>query len=329
MLAALLAASLLVAALVLRRVIATVFFAVTVAYVLYPARQYLLRRGFGRRQAAAALAIATFGTVTGTVAAMGFVLYRRRNALLELLRSIPPEVTVPLGDTTVTVSTAEALAAAQGAMTTLAVRAAGEAPVLALKLVLFAILLFGLLVRPSAGGRAVYAVVPATYHDVVLAYHQRVRATLNGIYILQAATAFGTFLVALVVFFGLGYEAVFTLAVVAGFLQFIPVVGPGVLLGVLVVVELLAGDVTQAVLVAVLGGVFVGLLPDAVIRPRLASSAAHLPTSLYFIGFTGGILTVGAVGFIAGPLAIALVVESVGLLAAAGPDTAPLGPGEA
>jgi predicted PurR-regulated permease PerM len=71
---------------------------------------------------------------------------------------------------------------------------------------------------------------------------------------------------------------------------------------------------TRAVLVTVLGLVFVGLAPDAVIRPRLASRTAHLPTSLYFIGFTGGILTLGAVGFIAGPLAVALLVEAVGLL---------------
>jgi predicted PurR-regulated permease PerM len=69
------------------------------------------------------------------------------------------------------------------------------------------------------------------------------------------------------------------------------------------------------VLVAVIGAVLVGFAPDAVIRPRLAKWAADLPTSLYFIGFTGGVLTVGPIGFIAGPLAVALLVEAVALLA--------------
>lgn len=320
-LAGLLVAASLVAAYVLWQVVATVFFAVTVAYVLYPARQYLRRRGLSRKQAAATLATVTFGTVSVAVAALAFVLYRRRHAVLELLRSIPAEVTVPLGAATYTVETTQVLKAAQTALTDVAVGAAAAAPVFVLKLVLFAILLFGLLVRPGAAGAATFAVVPPTYHDIVRAYHARVRGTLNGIYVLQAATAFGTFVVALVVFFGLGYNAVFTLAVVAGVLQFVPVVGPGLLVAVLAVVDLIAGEVTRAVAVAVLGSVFIGLLPDAVIRPRLASYAAHLPTSLYFIGFTGGILTVGPVGFIAGPLAVALVVESVELLAAAAPET--------
>jgi hypothetical protein len=47
---------------------------------------------------------------------------------------------------------------------------------------------------------------------------------------------------------------------------------------------------------------------------------ADLPASLYFVGFTGGVLTLGAVGIIAGPLAIALLVEAVSLLGDAVPD---------
>jgi predicted PurR-regulated permease PerM len=92
-----------------------------------------------------------------------------------------------------------------------------------------------------------------------------------------------------------------------------------VLIAVLAAVDFLAGNVARAALVGVLGAVFVGFAPDAVIRPRLANWAAHLPTSLYFIGFTGGLLTVGPIGFIAGPLAVAVLVEVVSLLADEGP----------
>lgn len=109
------------------------------------------------------------------------------------------------------------------------------------------------------------------------------------------------------------------------------------LIGLLAVGDFVTGNVSRAVLVAVLGSVLVGLAPDAIVRPRLASRAAHLPTSLYFIGFTGGLLTLGAVGFIAGPLVVALL-EAVALPSAAGPGheqrtlgelaTPPEGPGE-
>jgi predicted PurR-regulated permease PerM len=121
------------------------------------------------------------------------------------------------------------------------------------------------------------------------------------------------------VFFLLGYGAPFTLAVFAAVLQFVPVVGPSVLVAALASVDFLAGNVTRAVLVAALGMTLVGFAPDAVIRPRLAKWAAHLPMSLYFIGFTGGVLTVGPIGFIAGPLAVAVLVEVVSLLADEGP----------
>jgi predicted PurR-regulated permease PerM len=156
--------------------------------------------------------------------------------------------------------------------------------------------------------------VPEAYHDVVRRFHGRTRDTLYGIYVLQAATAAATFVVGFGTFVALGYPAPVTLAVGAAVLQFVPVAGPGILLAALALADFLAGNVMRALLVALVGGIVVGLLPDAVIRPRLASYAADLPVTLYFVGFVGGILSLGAIGFIAGPLAVALVVEAVSLL---------------
>ena len=315
MLVGLLAGTLVLAGVVLFDVLSTVFFAVTVAYVLYPARRWLVGRGFPVWAASAAVAAGAFALVLVVLAPLAFVLYRRRRTLIDLLRTIPATVEVPLGEFTYVVETAGLVAGAQSVLRELAVGTASAAPVLALELLLFAILLYALMLRPMAAGETLLGVVPPEYHDVVRALDDRVRDTLFGIYVLQAATAAGTFIVAFVVFFLLGYGAPFTLAVVAGLLQFVPVVGPSVLVGSLAVVDLLAGEVTRAVLVTVIGLVLVGFAPDAVIRPRLAEWAAHLPMSLYFIGFTGGILTVGPVGFIAGPLAVAVLVEVVSLLA--------------
>ncbi|WP_276259504.1 AI-2E family transporter [Haloglomus litoreum] len=314
LLAGLVAGLLLLCGVVLFDVLQTVFFAVTVAYVLYPVQRRLVDRGVPAYWASAVVTGAAFGVVLVVVAAFALVLYNRRESLFTLLRTVPKEVTVPLGEFSYTLDTTTALATARGALQSLAVDVATAAPVLALKLFLFAILLFALLVRPGSVGRTAFAVTPPAYHDVLVALDRRVRETLYGIYVLQAATAAGTFAVALVVFGALGYGAPFTLAVVAGILQFIPIVGPGVLVAALAGVDILTGMPTRAILVAVLGAVFVGLAPDAIIRPRLASRAAHLPTSLYFIGFTGGLLTVGAIGFIAGPLVVALLVETVELL---------------
>ncbi|MFC6939355.1 AI-2E family transporter [Salinirubellus sp. GCM10025818] len=311
----LLAGTLVLAAIVLLDVLSTVFFAVTIAYVLYPVRRWLSQRGLSERAASAAVATGAFAAVLALVLPLGFVLYRRRRVLFDLLEQIPDVVEIPLGTVVYTVDTVALLDSFRGLLGDVALGVAAVAPVLALQLFLFAILLYALMLRPGGAGEALLGVVPPEYHDVVRALDRRIRETLFGIYVLQAATAAGTFVVALVVFFLLGYGAPFTLAVFAAVLQFVPVVGPSVLIGTLAVVDVLAGNVTRAVLVAVVGAVFVGFAPDAIIRPRLANWAAHLPTSLYFIGFTGGILTVGPIGFIAGPLAVAVLVEVVSLLA--------------
>jgi predicted PurR-regulated permease PerM len=158
-------------------------------------------------------------------------------------------------------------------------------------------------------------VFPDSMTPVLRKYHLRIRDTLYGIYVVQAATAFLTFLVALPVFWLLGYEAFFTLALLCGLLQFIPVVGPSVVIAAVAGFDLLGGMITRAFLVFVIGLLLIGALPDAVLRPRLANRATGLPASLYFLGFIGGVLTVGPIGIIVGPLVIALILETVELLA--------------
>ena len=313
-LAVLLAGALVLAGIVLLDVLSTVFFAVTVAYVLYPVRRWLVGRGLSDRVASAVVATGAFALVLVVTAPLAFVLYRRRRVLFDLLGRIPDVVEIPVGSFVYPIDTVALLESLRGLLGDVAIGIASAAPVIALELFLFAILLYALMLRPRAAGETLLGVVPPEYHDVVRAFDRRVRETLFGIYVLQAATAAGTFLVALVVFFLLGYDAPFTLATFAAVLQFVPVVGPSVLVAGLAAVDLLAGNVSRAVLVAVLGTALVGFAPDAVIRPRLAKWAADLPTSLYFIGFTGGVLTVGPIGFIAGPLAVAVLVEVVSLL---------------
>ncbi|MFC6974853.1 AI-2E family transporter [Halomicroarcula sp. GCM10025709] len=194
-------------------------------------------------------------------------------------------------------------------------------PILALKAVLFTILLYALLWRPAAPKHELYELVPRRYHDIIDRLHRRLQSTLYAIYVLQAATAFGTFLVAWVVFAVLGYESAFALAVVAGIFQFVPVIGPSVVVLAMATAQVVAGDVVGAVLVTVFGLVLVGFLPDAVIRPRLARYTTGMPASLYFVGFTGGVLSLGIVGFIAGPVIVALLVEVLNLVTDDGAST--------
>ncbi|WP_436929703.1 AI-2E family transporter [Halosimplex halobium] len=299
---------------ILSRVLGTVFFAITVAYVLYPVRRELVARGVHRRIAAAAATAVGFLFVLAVLTPIVYALYNRQQLLLGFLREIPSELTVPVFGMEFVVDVSDLFAQARAVVSDIAIDFASTTPVIALKGFLFAFLVYGLLLRPGSVHRATLRLVPGEYHDVVLSLHRCVRDTLYALYVLQAATALGTFAVAYVVFTILGYDAVFSLALFSGLLQFIPVIGPSLLIVALALTEVLAGEITAALLVASTGLVLIGFLPDALIRPRLASLTTGMPASLYFVGFTGGTLSLGVVGVIAGPLVVALLVEVVELI---------------
>lgn len=314
MLAGLLTVTILLATWLLSSVLATVFFAITVAYVLYPFSAWLVDRGLSKRLAAAVSTVVAFLAGTAITVPLVAVLYVRRRDLFAFLRQLPQTVVIRFGEFAVPIEIAELLVALRGTLQALTVTLATLMPILALKAVLFTILVYALLWRPAAPKHELYELIPVQYHDIVDCLHRRLQATLYAIYVLQAATAFGTFLMAWAVFAALGYESAFALAVVAGILQFVPVVGPSVVVIAIAAADVVAGDVVGAALVTVFGLVLVGFLPDAVIRPRLAQYTTGMPASLYFVGFTGGVLSLGLVGFIAGPVIVALLVEVIHLV---------------
>lgn len=294
----------------------TVVFGVTVAYILVPVVNAMRERGLSKTWASILAAVA--GT-TGLVLVVGlvvFLVYRRRSPIVAFLTSVPDTIPIHGFGFSYVVDTAAVLESAVSVLSDLALQVATSLPTLGLKLAVFGFVVFGLLVGHEAVEDAFMTAIPASYHDIAGAFARRIRDTLYAIYVLQAATGLATFVLAFPVFVLLGYEIPTTLAFIAGVLQFLPIVGPTVLLVVLAVYHLVVGEVVPAILVMVVGGVVIAWLPDLLVRPRLAQRAGNLPGTLYLIGFIGGLLTLGPIGIIVGPLAVALVVEAVALLGA-------------
>lgn len=300
---------------ILWEVVQVVFFAITVAYVLYPVRIRLVNRGLSTRIASALTTTAAFVGLVLMLLPIVWTLVRRRRDFVELFRGFPDDLPIEAMGFEYVVDVASLVDTASVFLRDVAISVATDAFVLLLQLLLFTFLLYGLLLRPHAVKEAAFEVVPPEYHDIIRALDARVSGTLYALYVVQAATAIVTFPLGVIVFYALGYDSVFVLSVVAAILQFIPVVGPGMLAAALAGHDLLLGLQNRAIAVIILGPLVVGLLPDVAIRPRLASSQANLPASLYFVGFVGGVLTVGVIGIIAGPLVVALLVEVVDLLA--------------
>ncbi len=304
----------LVAAALLWEILPTVFFAITIAYILYPLRQWLYRHGASERLAAVTCTTSAFIAGVLLVLPLFAALYLRRGQLFGSLQRLPETVPLAFGEFSYTIDLKSLFVSARELSGDIAVTLAQTAPALALKVFIFTLVVYALLRRPQQVRRAILRPVPTAYRDIVLSLHERTQSILYAIYVLQAAVSFGTFLIGYVVFLVLGYESAFTLAVIGGILQFIPILGPSVLVVGLAAVEILAGDVAGAITITVIGFVVIGFLPDALIRPRLARLTTGMPGSLYFVGFTGGVLSVGLVGLVAGPVVVALLAEAVSLL---------------
>ncbi|WP_049924207.1 AI-2E family transporter [Halopiger djelfimassiliensis] len=300
---------------ILLEVLGTILFALTVAYVLLPVQGWLVRRGLTEWTGAAAAtllgfvgALAVFSPILGT-------LYLRLDEIIAVVEGLPDELAISLFEITYTIEAAQVQALAIDFLTGVAGSFALQLPVLAIKFALFVILLFAILLKGDAAGRAAIAPIPHEYRDVAYALATRARETLYAIYVLQLATSVATFLVAYPLFWLLGYDAAFMLALIGAILQFVPIIGPSLLVVPIAGYHVAAGELVAATLIGVLGIVFVAWLPDIAVRPRLARRSAGLPGSLYFVGFTGGLFTLGAIGIVVGPLLVAVFVESVDLLA--------------
>ena len=315
MLAGIVASLGLVTGAILLDVLGTIMFALTVAYVLLPVQGWLHRRGLSEWLSGVAATLLGFLGAVAVFAPLVVTLYVRIDEVRSLVEEVPREVPIAVLDYTYTVDVATVRSLTLEFLSDAAVSFASSLPVLAIKFALFVILLFALLLKAEDAGRAAIAPVPYGYRDVVYALADRARETLYAIYVLQFATSIATLLIGYPLFWLLGYDAAFTLAFIAAILQFIPMIGPSLLVGPIALYHLAVGELVAAVLVGVLGIGLVAWFPDMAVRPRLARRSAGLPGSLYFVGFTGGLFTLGPIGVVVGPLIVAVFVEAVDLLA--------------
>lgn len=300
---------------ILLEVLGTILLSLTVAYVLMPVQAWLVRRGLTEWTAAATATLVGFVSAVAVFSPIAIALYFRIDGVIAIVADLPVEIPITVFDFTYTVVVAEVQDVAIDFLSGVAVSFARGLPVYAIKFALFAILLFGIVLKGEEAGRAAVAPVPPAYRDVVYALAKRARETLYAIYVLQLATSVATLLIGYPLFLALGYDGAFTLALIAAILQFVPIIGPSLLIVPVALYHLAAGDLVSAVLVGTLGIILVAWLPDVAVRPRLARRSAGLPGSLYFVGFTGGLFTLGAIGIVVGPLIVAVFVEAVDLLA--------------
>jgi len=95
---------------------------------------------------------------------------------------------------------------------------------------------------------------------------------------------------------------------VTAFLSPIPVLGSLVVWLGVGVYRIATGHVVAGVAELILGALFVGVLVDDFVRPKLVGGGPKFPAILTFIGLLGGVAVFGLGGLIVGPIVVALCV---------------------
>ncbi len=299
-----------VAALVLSAVIETVLVAIAASYVLLPVHRWTIRRGLKPYWSAmTTTVVGVVGTLL-VVVPIGFVLYVRREVVVDSLQRLSGEVTLfVVSDQPVVLDLGAIREGVVPGLSDFAVSVAQSLSTLSAKFVVFAFVVFALLYYHESLRGMAFGPVPAAYHEVIDRVHRRVRGVLFGHYVLAFVGGGVTYALGLVVFLGLGYEIPFFLALVGAVLWVLPYVSAAPLVFVLTVIHAVSGELVMALTVGVVGAVALVAAPRVVVQVarRTFGQPSGLDHVLYFVGFVGGGLTIGLVGVVIGPIALAVL----------------------
>lgn len=299
----------LAAAFVLSRVLGTVIIAVAAGYMLLPMHRMFSGRGLPRYWSAILTTVVGSLISLALLAPFAFVLYLRRQAVITVLTSLDGTFPVMIGGERYLIDLSPIQEAITPNISRLAVVIGRELSVISAKFIVYAFVVFALLYYHQNLRSVVFGPVPPSYHGLIETVHQRIREVLFGHYVLVLIGGVTTYVAGLGVFILLGYQLPYALALLGAVLWVLPFISSTPLVFGLAVVHVLGGDFVMAVTVTGLGAIFLVAIPAFIVdlaKARL-DDPKRLSQTLYFVGFVGGGLTIGLVGFVAGPLALTIL----------------------
>lgn len=289
-----------------------VVLALSLAVVVLPLQRRLVERAVPEGLAALVVTALIFLVLTGAVGFTVAVLAQNADFLIEIVQGITGwigaagggpeggvetwinEKAVSLGDEAAGIAT--------------------QVPIMVLDFIVFFLALYMFIYRGAAVAAELTAALPVRLRAAVERMTTASIDTLYAIYIVHVATSVITFLLAIPFFWVLGYDHVIFFSVLAGIFQLIPIIGPSLIMLVIGIFALSQGDLRGAALAAFVGYPVVCALPDIYFRPLMMGRRARIHPVIMWIGFFGGLVVMGLVGFILGPLFVVLAVTAYHIL---------------
>lgn len=179
-------------------------------------------------------------------------------------------------------------------------------PPLLFKALVFFLSLDILLLYGEALKERVMMRVPGSLHGHMQKMCDVTVDTLYAIYIVQVAITAITFVAAIPFFYILGYGHVLFYSFLCAFCELIPVLGSAVVFIFIGTYAFSLGDIRGVLLLFFLGYIGISAFPELFLRPVLMGRRLHLNPLIMLVGFFGGVMTMGVVGFVLGPVIIVL-----------------------
>ncbi|MCC7572927.1 MAG: AI-2E family transporter [Candidatus Methanofastidiosum sp.] len=181
-------------------------------------------------------------------------------------------------------------------------------PEYAMKLLLASILALYLL-KEGANLRDTFVhLLPENKKKTVSNLLQGIDIVFESIILVNILKAIFTAIISYFIFliFGIPYPSL--LGIMSGFMDFAPILGPWMLFSGIAAVYIMNGQAMTGIYVFIIGQVFVTVIPELYIKPKLAGKYAKIHPMIFLFGFFGGLLAFGAIGIFLGPIAIGIVV---------------------
>lgn len=189
-----------------------------------------------------------------------------------------------------------------------------QLPALGFQLLVFFLSFSFLLYKGEEFYRSSFSMLPENLKDTARHLTHTAVDTLYAIYVVQLIIVIITFLLALPFFYFLGYDHVLFFSALAGLLKIVPILGPSLLMAFLAIYAISISDITALLLLVFIGYPVVCAFPDLYIRPVLMGRRTCIHPVIMWIGFVGGLFTLGLVGFVLGPLILALLITGYHIL---------------
>jgi len=139
--------------------------------------------------------------------------------------------------------------------------------------------------------------------------------TIYALIIVQISAALISFLLALPFFFFLGVDDPFLYATLIGLAMLIPLIGAQIMILFFTLYFLSLGDTRSAVITLFVGYPLLSGWIDFYYRPVMMGKRVAIPPIMMMIGIFAGVPFTGIVGFIIGPVLIALAVTGYKIIA--------------